>query len=957
MSDPFLSSLEQKYNLPQGILAATQHVESRGDNGAVSNKGARGAFQLMPETARTLKVDPHNYQQAADGSARLWRENLNATNGDVDQAAMMYHAGPDRKGWGPQTQAYPGKILAALQGGQANAAPPSTDPFEQSLSGAPASSDPFEQALEHGRQGNGVSHVSSGQAGEDAGSRPGDQNGNVGLLPGGREGGGNPASGPGRNPPANPDGSVWTAVPQGLGDLYTGLGEGWNNFQNSVMGLGARATDAIGLTHGSHDRIDRFLADQAPSQDANYAHPEGWARSIGKFVGEAVPTLPVTEIKGLQIGAETPALVRALKMAGQGAAAGALTSGGNDIAVKTAAGTVLAPVAGAALENVAIPAAQKMGAAIRAAAGKAAAALPESVMPKAVQAKIADMVDKGASAEDVARAFPDWADVGGNRKAINWWTDYRAKGGKAPVTFTDAPTPDPKTALADGLRAAGAKQGIEAIPALPKAAQADFEGLVAQGVPADHALNEAAIRHVGGSPTVGTVTRDRVAQEAEKEGAKLTTPEGQALAAVAEGNNAAIHQTAQKTVADYGGVPAQGEAAEAAAASLAKASDAAKAKVSEAYAAARAQDGDQGVSIDALRELLAKPGYKAPTTAEGKQLVAGLKSQISAMAKENRRRFSPDEIDQLTKAANDAFNPMGGGANHMVGEVKAALGESLDQFENAGPAYKAARDLHRQWAQQYDDPAGISRLISRDASGNFINGDNWRQAANGLIGTTSDKGFIQVVRQLRNNGDTASLNRLKADIVQRAYQRATNSAADSMGNGNFSAKAWETELNKVGMAKLKAIFSTEELAHLATIGRAARAINEAVPGTVNGSNTASKLANALRGESGTKPVTKAIGAAVRTGAHLVAGHAAPGVGNVGVEAAATVAKKVASSRAENASAKAIAQAMKESLDPALARQAANDDMAAEASRIERAAHAKSIAKRLAAPASSSRSDR
>ncbi|HEX7933235.1 MAG TPA: hypothetical protein VF573_09190, partial [Paraburkholderia sp.] len=514
-------------------------------------------------------------------------------------------------------------------------------------------------------------------------------------------------------------------------------------------------------------------------------------------------------------------------------------------------------------------------------------------------------------------------------------------------------------ALATGLKAAGARSGIEATPALPEAAAQDFQKLVASGVPEDQALNEAAIKYVGGQPTVGTVTRDRIAQESEREGAKLTTPEGQALANRAAENNAALHTTAQQTVENYGGIPAAGEAAETTAQSLAKSSDAAKAQVSAAYKAAQEADGDQRVSIDGLRELLAKPAYKAPTTSEGKQLVAGLKSQIGAMAKENGGRFSPDEIDQLSKAASQAYNPMGGGANHMVGEVKAALNASLDQFDNAGPAYKQARALHREWAKQYDDPKGVADLIRRDANGNFVNDDNWRRVENGLIGTTSDKAFAQVVRQIQKTGDTQALDRLKADIVQRAYEAATRSAADHAGNPNFSAKQWEASLNKIGLPKLKALFTPEEIAHLATVGRAARALNEAVPGTVNGSNTASKLANALRAAQEPKkshPVASALGKGLKVGAHAAASHLAPLAGNAAVEGGAAAVTKAVGIRTNAAAQKALADAIGKSLDPGAARAAANDDAISAAEAARRAAMANSLAKRLA-PAVSTRGER
>ena len=117
------SGIEQQYGLPAGLLAAQQQVESGGNPNAVSLQGAVGIAQLMPATAKSLGVDPHDPVAATIAQARLNRQNLDATGGDIDRAMMMYHGGPDTRQWGPKTEAYPGKILAALTHGAPSHAP------------------------------------------------------------------------------------------------------------------------------------------------------------------------------------------------------------------------------------------------------------------------------------------------------------------------------------------------------------------------------------------------------------------------------------------------------------------------------------------------------------------------------------------------------------------------------------------------------------------------------------------------------------------------------------------------------------------------------------------------------------------------------------------------------------------------------------------------------------------
>lgn len=94
-------------------------TESAYDPKAVSHAGAIGLGQLMPETARDLNVDPNDWRQNLDGSARYLAAML-AAFGKVDLALAAYNAGPDavRAHAGippfPETQSHVQRVLAVV---------------------------------------------------------------------------------------------------------------------------------------------------------------------------------------------------------------------------------------------------------------------------------------------------------------------------------------------------------------------------------------------------------------------------------------------------------------------------------------------------------------------------------------------------------------------------------------------------------------------------------------------------------------------------------------------------------------------------------------------------------------------------------------------------------------------------------------------------------------------------
>jgi soluble lytic murein transglycosylase-like protein len=68
--------------------------ESRFQQDAISPKGAVGVMQLMPATARSLGVDPHDLAANIEGGAAYLAQLLRQFGGDVPLSLAAYNAGP-----------------------------------------------------------------------------------------------------------------------------------------------------------------------------------------------------------------------------------------------------------------------------------------------------------------------------------------------------------------------------------------------------------------------------------------------------------------------------------------------------------------------------------------------------------------------------------------------------------------------------------------------------------------------------------------------------------------------------------------------------------------------------------------------------------------------------------------------------------------------------------------------
>lgn len=110
-----------KYRIDPALVKQVIAVESGYDEQSVSDKGALGLMQLMPETAKELGVtNPFDPEQNISGGIRYLAQLLKQNGGNLRLALASYNAGPGavRQFGGvppfPETQSFVRKVLSGL---------------------------------------------------------------------------------------------------------------------------------------------------------------------------------------------------------------------------------------------------------------------------------------------------------------------------------------------------------------------------------------------------------------------------------------------------------------------------------------------------------------------------------------------------------------------------------------------------------------------------------------------------------------------------------------------------------------------------------------------------------------------------------------------------------------------------------------------------------------------------
>jgi len=108
----------QRFKVDPSLVKALIKAESDFDDRAVSNKGAQGLMQLMPETANAMEVaNPFSAEENIFGGTRYLSLLLERFKNDEILALAAYNAGPQAvESYGgvppfPETESFVAKVL------------------------------------------------------------------------------------------------------------------------------------------------------------------------------------------------------------------------------------------------------------------------------------------------------------------------------------------------------------------------------------------------------------------------------------------------------------------------------------------------------------------------------------------------------------------------------------------------------------------------------------------------------------------------------------------------------------------------------------------------------------------------------------------------------------------------------------------------------------------------------
>ncbi|MBU0697905.1 MAG: lytic transglycosylase domain-containing protein [Proteobacteria bacterium] len=94
--DHMITGASQRHGVSFSLLKALIKTESDFDHRAISNAGAKGLMQIMPENIRLLRIkDPFDPWENIMGGARYLKQLIERFNGELSLALAAYNAGPN----------------------------------------------------------------------------------------------------------------------------------------------------------------------------------------------------------------------------------------------------------------------------------------------------------------------------------------------------------------------------------------------------------------------------------------------------------------------------------------------------------------------------------------------------------------------------------------------------------------------------------------------------------------------------------------------------------------------------------------------------------------------------------------------------------------------------------------------------------------------------------------------
>lgn len=810
---PLIQSAAQQNGVDPFVLRGLLQSESSMNPGAVSkdkngNPVAYGIAQFTPDTAKSIGLsNPMDPTQAIPAAAKLLRQNLDQTGGNVAQAIATYKAGTDQSGWGPVTVSGTKKAI---------------DYADQARGQSAAAQDPVLGFM---------AQASKGAAQQPAtGNPPAATDPTLAFMNGQQ-----PAQQPAQPPqPSQPAQQSAPAAPSSKMQLAQQISGNpiTDTLEQGALHLGSGIVGNIaGLGAGAY----KLASTLDPSQ-AWQAY-EGTAAKVGNAIDSINPNAQtqggkvgtfIANIPGRIIGAGTNALADTVGSAASALGASPQTS--QKISDLTKLGTAAGlTVAGGRLAKgrgdesaPAAPVEETPVAPVQPVEAAAPEAVPaESPQAPAQQPPTQPQAQPATAPPQPAQTSPSAAPAAGPAPVPA--ANLPAVSGKASDLF---PSPDKAPTVAGTLPADEQAQRVAVVQAL------GLDRVRDSVISGDAKQSGIEYQNAKVDSPIGNVTRDTIAgeQNAIRNYAdQINEMTGRDPSLDAEGSGQKILAPFQKMSDWFDNQAGQlyQQARDQAGDVPLRTTPALNALLGDADVQDRMGASTDGSSmLNAVRSRYARfvnLGERTPTAETGGLYSAGGAPEAGApRSVENAENFR----QWLNQVGRD--NPR---QQWFVSQVKQALDEDVASSGGAG-LFNQARSMWQQRQQMLSDPAKLGKLLA-DPNGTGLN----RTVAPEKVGQTvvnmDGSNFRNVLDSLTKIQKMApelapDVEGALAEIRGHAARQLTDAGGKTeYWNANQFSKAAQT------MApKLKLLFNNDEMGALRTLNEAGRIIRQ--PGAYPG---------------------------------------------------------------------------------------------------------------------------
>lgn len=217
--------------------------------------------------------------------------------------------------------------------------------------------------------------------------------------------------------------------------------------------------------------------------------------------------------------------------------------------------------------------------------------------------------------------------------------------------------------------------------------------------------------------------------------------------------------------------------------------------------------------------------------------------------------FRMNEAEQLRNLINNQYDPMGGAVNkairlaneHLDYAIKATAQREANQLGtnfvgDAAEKFAKGKSLYRSYKQTLEKTPALEQALKNDIpDANFIE--------KFVISKTAKPGELLNLRAQLNKHNPGQWEEIRNQVLGFIRHEATGGKSEEFAK--FTQSGMDKALKRISDAKMKILFSPDEISQIKTILKVGQAIQiPPVGAAVNTSNTSQAIANLLNRASG-----------------------------------------------------------------------------------------------------------